>query len=102
MLCEWTAAPVPALSDALYFLDGGHHGSRKMTRSADYDDKTDEAFGRQSPFPAGATVLEPNEARQGVTHQNVRMVLGFGLAGAVIVLAIAWIAFFGFAGSSPS
>lgn len=95
MLCEWTAAPVPALSDALYPLVAGHYGSRKMTRSADYDDKTDEAPSRQPAVPPGTTVLEPNEARQGVTHQNVRMVLGFGLAGAVVVLAIAWIVFFG-------
>jgi hypothetical protein len=73
-----------------------------MTRSADYDDKSDESLGRQPPIAPGTTVLEPNEARQGVTHQNVRMVLGFGLAGAVIVLAIAWIVFFGFGGSSPS
>ena len=73
-----------------------------MTRSADYDDKTDEAFGRQPPITPGTTVLEPNEARQGITHQNVRAVLGFGLAGAVIVLAIAWLAFFAFGGSPPS
>jgi hypothetical protein len=35
----------------------------------------------KSPVP---TVLPTDQARQGVTGHNVRYVLGFGLAGAVI------------------
>jgi hypothetical protein len=39
--------------------------------------------------PPVATVLPTDQARQGVTGHNVRYVLGFGLAGAVIgVVAI--------------
>ena len=34
------------------------------------------------------------EARQGVTGHNVRYVLGFSLAGAIIVLALAYIFYF--------
>ena len=64
-----------------------------MTRSSDYNDKTDEAP-RQQPAAAGAPVLHPNEARQGVTHQNVRVVLGFSLAGVVVAMAIAYFVFF--------
>lgn len=71
-----------------------------MPRSADYNDKTDEGPGRPEPAAPGTPVLEPNEARQGVTHQNVWVVLAVSLAGAVIVLTIVWFAFFG--GSSPS
>ena len=35
-----------------------------------------------------ATVLAADQARQGVTGHNVRYVLGFGIAGAVIVFII--------------
>jgi hypothetical protein len=39
-------------------------------------------------------VVPTQRARQGVTGQNVRYVLGFGLAGAIIVFAlIYWIYF---------
>ena len=38
-----------------------------------------------SPAP---TVLPADQARQGVTGHNVRYVLGFGLAGAVIGLIV--------------
>jgi len=34
------------------------------------------------------TVLPTDEARQGVTGHNVRYVLGFGLAGAVIAFGV--------------
>jgi hypothetical protein len=39
----------------------------------------------ESPVP---TVLLTDEARQGVTGHNVRYVLGFGLAGAVIGVVV--------------
>jgi hypothetical protein len=39
----------------------------------------------ESPIP---TVLLTDEARQGVTGHNVRYVLGFGLAGAVIGVVV--------------
>jgi hypothetical protein len=35
-------------------------------------------------LPLAPTVLPTDQARQGVTGHNVRYVLGFGLAGAVI------------------
>ena len=34
------------------------------------------------------TVLQTDQARQGVTGHNVRYVLGFGLLGAVVVFAL--------------
>jgi hypothetical protein len=34
--------------------------------------------------PIARTVLQTDDARQGVTGHNVRYVLGFGLAGAII------------------
>jgi hypothetical protein len=40
------------------------------------------------------TVLPGVRARQGVTGHRVRYVLGFGLAGAILVLAIAHIVYF--------
>ena len=39
----------------------------------------------KSPVP---TVLPTDQARQGVTGHNVRYVLGFGLAGAVIGVVV--------------
>jgi hypothetical protein len=39
----------------------------------------------ESPVP---TVLLTDQARQGVTGHNVRYVLGFGLAGAVIGIVV--------------
>ncbi len=67
-----------------------------MPRSPDYRDRTDEADERppSGPRPTLTPVLEPNEARQGITHHNVRYVLGLGLAGAILVLAVAYFAFF--------
>jgi hypothetical protein len=68
-------------------------------RAPDYKDKTDEA---PSPPPAlaggMAPALEPNEARQGATHHNVRYVLGISLVG--IVIAFAALYFF-FASGGP-
>jgi hypothetical protein len=40
-------------------------------------------------------VLTKEEARQGVTGQNVRYVLGFGLAGVIIVFAVIYVTYFG-------
>ncbi len=72
-----------------------------MVRAPDYDDKTEEAP-VPPPYTSGtAPILEPNEARGGVTHHNVRVVLAVGLAGAVAVLVIAYIAFFGGRGAGP-
>ena len=38
----------------------------------------------QNNLPSAPTVIPTDEARQGVTGHNVRYVLGFGIAGAVI------------------
>ena len=43
-------------------------------------------------------VRNTTEARQGVTGHNVRYVLGFSLAGVVIVFAIAYLAVRGYFG----
>ena len=43
-------------------------------------------------------VRTTTEARQGVTGHNVRYVLGFGIAGVVIVFAIAYLAVRGYFG----
>lgn len=65
-----------------------------MARAPDYNDHTDEARPAK-PISRGSPNLEPNEARGGVTHHNVRIVLAVSIAGAVIVLAIVYVAFFG-------
>jgi hypothetical protein len=39
-------------------------------------------------------VLPAQKARQGATGQNVRYVLGFGIAGIVIVFLIIWLVYF--------
>lgn len=39
-------------------------------------------------------VIPTNRARQGVTGHNVRYVLGFSLAGAIIALALIYLLFF--------
>jgi hypothetical protein len=65
-----------------------------MSRSADYRDRTDESVETPPLGPRVTPVLEPNEARQGVTHHNVRYVLAAGLAGAVVILAVAYFVFF--------
>jgi hypothetical protein len=71
-------------------------------RAPDYDDKTDEA---PVPPPARAgrvaPVLEPTEARQGVTNHNVRYVLAFGVLGVVVAFALVYLGFFG-GGAPPS
>lgn len=39
-------------------------------------------------------VLPAQQARQGVTGHNVRYVLGFGLAGLIILFVIIWLFYF--------
>jgi hypothetical protein len=41
------------------------------------------------------TVLPKEDARQGVTGQNVRYVLGVGLAAAIAAFAVIYIFYFG-------
>jgi hypothetical protein len=38
--------------------------------------------------------LMPNEARQGVTHHNVRTVLAVGTIGSVVLMGLVYLAFF--------
>jgi len=66
-------------------------------RSPDYDDKTDE--GPVQAVQRGGPSLEPNEARGGMTHHNVRYVLGISLILIVAAFIAVYILFF--AGSSP-
>lgn len=40
-------------------------------------------------------VVRTDRARQAVTGHNVRYVLGFGIAGIVILFVIIWLAYFG-------
>ena len=42
----------------------------------------------QINVPPAPTILLTDQARQGVTGHNVRYVLGFGLAGAVVGLVL--------------
>lgn len=65
-------------------------------RAPDYKDKVDESPTPPPRAPSGrlTPVLEPNEARGGVTHHNVRLVLGISLAVAVIGMAVAYFAVF--------
>jgi hypothetical protein len=69
-------------------------------RAPDYKDKTDEAP-VAPPATAGrmAPALEPNEARQGATHHNVRYVLALGLFGVVVAFVLVYAIFF--AGGAP-
>jgi hypothetical protein len=65
------------------------------SRSPDYDSRTDEdPRPRPSPPDGRAPVLEPNEARQGVTHHNVRRVLLLSIAGLVIAYIVVYVIFF--------
>lgn len=65
-------------------------------RAPDYKDKTDESASPPPRAPGGriTPVLEPNEARQGATHHNVRYVLGVSLAVVIVAMAVAYFAFF--------
>ena len=44
--------------------------------------------------PERRTVLSKVEARQGVTGQNVRYVLWFGLGGVIIAFAVIYLLYF--------
>jgi hypothetical protein len=50
---------------------------------------------RDWPNTEQPTVVPTQQARQGATGQNVRYVLGFGLAGIIIALAVIYLAYFG-------
>jgi hypothetical protein len=47
-----------------------------------------------SEDPERRPVVSARQARQGVTGHNVRRVLGFSLAGIVVVFAIIWMVYF--------
>lgn len=66
-----------------------------MPRSPDYSDSTDEAENPPAVRPGETItpVLRPNEARGGVTHHNVRVILAVSL---FLVIAAMTIAYFGF------
>jgi hypothetical protein len=46
------------------------------------------------PVPQPQPVLSAQQARQGATGHKVRYVLGFGVAGVVIVFGIIYLAYF--------
>jgi hypothetical protein len=66
-----------------------------VNRSPDYDDKTDEDPRGTPPADGRRPVLEPNEARQGVTHHNVRRVLGISLVLLVLAYLVVYFGYFG-------
>ena len=45
--------------------------------------------------PSPRTVKSTNEARQGITGQNVQIVLIVGLGSIVIIFALLWLFYFG-------
>jgi hypothetical protein len=47
-----------------------------------------------SPANEPRRVVPTDQARQGETGHHVRYVLGFGLAGVVVVFAIIWLVYF--------
>jgi hypothetical protein len=47
-----------------------------------------------SQTPDGRPAVPAQQARQGVTGHNVRLVLGFSTAAVVIVFAIIWLIYF--------
>jgi hypothetical protein len=47
-----------------------------------------------SQSPEKRPVIPARQARQGVIGHNVRVVLGFGVAGVVIAFAIIWLVYF--------
>ena len=69
-----------------------------MSRSSDYDDKTDEDPALRRAVTETGPVLEPNEARGGIAHHNVRIVLVVSLVLIVVAFAVVYVAFFGFSG----
>ena len=69
-----------------------------MNRSSDYEDKTDEDPARRRVTTETGVVLEPNEARGGVAHHHVRVVLVVSLVLIVVAFAIVYATFFAFSG----
>lgn len=63
-------------------------------RSPDYDDQSDESGARVAAPSPEIPVLEPNEARQGIAHQNVRRVLIVSLAAAIVAMVLIYLYFF--------
>jgi hypothetical protein len=63
-------------------------------RSEDYEKPTDIDPRPEPPPKPGEVDLLPNEARQGITHQNVRTVLALSTLGIVVAFAIVYFAFF--------
>jgi hypothetical protein len=63
-------------------------------RSPDYDDPADESGQRVRAPTADTPVLEPNEARQGIAHQNVRRVLAISLAAVIAAMVLLYLYFF--------
>jgi uncharacterized membrane protein SpoIIM required for sporulation len=73
---------------------GAENAKLANQRSPDYDDKTDEAPRLAVARPLSSLTLEPNEARQGMTHHNVRYVLGISLGLIVLAFIVVYIMFF--------
>jgi hypothetical protein len=46
------------------------------------------------PVPQLQPLVSAQQARQGVTGHNVRYVLGFSLAAAIVVFGIIWLVYF--------
>ena len=64
------------------------------TRSSDYSDQTDTKSVVPPRVEPETEVLLPNEARQGVTHHNVRTVLAVSTIACAVLLAVAYLVFF--------
>lgn len=47
-----------------------------------------------APVNEPRRVVTATQARQGVTGHNVRYMLGFGLAGVIVIFAIIWLVYF--------
>lgn len=70
-------------------------------RAPDYNDKTDESdTPPKRPTGTITPVLEPNEARQGVTRHNVWRVLLISLTGVVVAFVLIYLFFF--SGPTPA
>lgn len=66
-----------------------------MPRSPDYDDKRDESGPVRGSGPPGAPTLEPNEARQGAAHHNVRTVLVVSTLAVVAAFIVIYLVYVG-------
>jgi hypothetical protein len=68
--------------------------SLSNTRSSDYSDQTDTKSVIPPRVEPETEVLLPNEARQGVTHHNVRTVLAVSTIACAVLMAVAYLVFF--------